>query len=364
MESSTVTSWLAGGIDKIILAFGLALVAGCASLSSPEDPPDTYPVQVYFGTDRAETTSDVPGLDFGPLRGGTSYGVVELEAYKATNEDPSGETEQIEIVATPVETRFVQASSLNAEEFFTHLRGHDDTGVRGKILLFVHGFKRNFRTAAENVSLLTEGIGFDGRTVFWSWPSLDNPGGYLTDRTSLQWTQHHLARFIVDLVEKSDTRQLTLVAHSLGAEGLTQALVEIIGIEKLLEWGVIDNLVLLAPDIDLAIFRRDIAPALNQAGIPTTIYVSSTDFALITSSNVNGFTRVGDASEKVYSFSGIDTIDVTRVAKTGLRHSYYRRSPRVFEDLHRLIIQKQPADLRPGLKRSQKDGKVYWKIRK
>ena len=119
---------------------------------------------------------------------------------------------------------------------------------------------------------------------------------------------------------------------------------------------------LLAPDIDLGIFRRDIVPAINRVGIPTTIYASSEDLALQTSSTVNGYPRAGDSSDKVYTFPGIETIDATRVTQSFLGHSYYRRSFAVLDDLQLMIVRNKPISERPSLKRRRKSGRLYWKL--
>ena len=161
-------------------------------------------------------------------------------------------------------------------------------------------------------------------------------------------------------MEVAGTTRLTLVAHSLGANGLTQALFTKIGVDRLNQWNVIDNLVLLAPDIDAAIFERDLVPAIEATQIPTTIYASATDWALITSSNVNGYPRAGDASEGVLTFNGVDTIDATQVATSGIGHSYYRRSLAVLDDLRQLIVGQTPIDQRPGLIRQENGKGLHW----
>lgn len=118
----------------------------------------------------------------------------------------------------------------------------------------------------------------------------------------------------------------------------------------------------MAPDIDLGIFQRDIVPAINRVDIPTTVYASSNDLALITSSSLNGYPRAGDSSDKIYTFPGIDTIDATQVRQSFLGHSYYRSSFAVIDDLQFLIVGKKPIRKRPGLTRVQNKDQIYWKL--
>lgn len=339
------------------------LLQGCVSVATEFPSADVDQVQVFYATDRKPQKTDSPGVYFGSKRGKKiHYGIASVNVWQVDYEEENADGEIREIVSQPIDTGFSRADPLAGKTFFDRLRDPDLAGKSGDVMLFVHGFKRNFQAAAENAALVSTSIGFDGATVFWSWPSLDSAAGYLTDRTTLLWSQKHLAQFITELVQQGQVRRLVLVAHSLGTQALTQALFEEIGAEQLAKWHVIDKLVLMAPDIDLGIFRRDIVPGINRVGIPTTVYASSTDWALITSSSLNGYPRAGDSSEKIYTFPGIDTIDATLVKQSFLGHSYYRRSFAVIDDLHLMIVKQQPIDKRPGLARTKKKGKIYWKL--
>lgn len=341
-----------------LISFTAIYVQGCSSLGTSVEPRESYSAQVFYGTDRALLEHEESVDRYGLERGEVSYGLASVEVWPDTVNADSIENSTDQATQTLLKS----TRPVPADEFFEALKNPALPGRRGEVFLFVHGFNRDFITTAENTMQISDGIGFQGRTVFWSWPSRNSSSSYLTDRTSLRWSEKHLARFITDLVEKADTRQLTLVAHSLGSEGLTQALVEIIGVEKLAGWNVIENLVLMAPDIDLAIFQRDIVPGLIAAGIPTTVYASAADWALITSTTVNGYPRAGDSSLGVFTFEGIDTIDATLARASFWGHSYYRRSFPVIGDLRGLIVKHQPISTRPGLIRVEHDDSVYWKL--
>lgn len=343
------------------------LVQGCVSTAQEvltrDVDVDLDHVQVFYATDRKSQKTDSPGVYYGSKRGEKiRYGIATVDFWPIEYEEENADGEIRKIISRPIETKFSRASELGRSSFFNQLHESVSTGKSGEVMLFVHGFKRNFRAAAENAALVSQSIGFNGTTVYWSWPSLDSASGYLTDRTTLLWSQKHLAQFITELAQQGEVRRLTLVAHSLGTQALTQALFEEIGSDQLSRWDLIENLVLMAPDIDLGIFRRDIVPAINLVGIPTTVYASATDWALITSSRLNGYPRAGDSSENVYTFPGIDTIDATLAKQSFLGHSYYRRSFAVIDDLNRMLIKKRSIAKRPGLKRRSKKGKIYWKL--
>lgn len=339
------------------------LVQGCVSVATQIPARDISQLQLFYATDRKSQKTDSPGVYFGSKRGREiRYGIATVDVWPIEYEEENADGKTREIISRPIETAYSNARHLTRDQFFEQFRDRGAAPNSGDVMLFVHGFKRNFRVAAENAALISNSIGFNGTTVFWSWPSLDNAAGYLTDRTTLLWSQKHLAKFITELVQRGGSRRLILVAHSLGTQALTQALFEEIGSDQLASWEVIEHLVLMAPDIDLGIFRRDIVPAINRVGIATTIYASGTDWALITSSSLNGYPRAGDSSEQVYTFPGIDTIDATLVRQSFLGHSYYRRSFAVIDDLNLVIMRKLPVEQRPGLKRRIKKGKTYWKL--
>jgi len=338
-------------------------IQGCVSVATQIPTQGAGQMQVFYATDRKPQKWDNPGVYYGSKRGDEiQYGVATIDVWPIDHDEENADGEVRKIVSNTIDTAFSRADQTGKNGFFKRLHDPARNGKPGDVMLFVHGFKRNFRAAAENAALVSASIGFNGATVFWSWPSLDNAAGYLTDRTTLLWSQKHLAQFITELVQTGHARRLVLVAHSLGTQALTQALFEEIGTDRLSAWQVIDNLVLMAPDIDLGIFQRDIVPAINRVDIPTTVYASSNDLALITSSSLNGYPRAGDSSDKIYTFPGIDTIDATQVRQSFLGHSYYRSSFAVIDDLQFLIVGKKPIRKRPGLTRVQNKDQIYWKL--
>lgn len=348
---------------------GVLTAIWCASVLSPgvgclAAESDVRAIEIFFGTDRGLLGADATGVRYGADRGEVSYGVASFELRKLTQSDESrsGVTKIAASAADPLRAKLLSTRHMRPNKFYATLRDPNRPGRPGELMLMVHGFKRNFETAAENAARLAHAAGFEGRTILWSWPSQNSAAAYLTDRTSLRWSEDHLADFVRGLVQKAGAHRLVLVAHSLGAQGLAFAMLDKIGAEAIRAWPLRANLVLLAPDIDLAIFRRDIAPGLVAANVPTTLYTSASDRAMIASTKVNGYPRVGDSSDRVYTFEGVETVDATRAYGSFLGHSYYRLSSKVADDLHLLIVERQPASLRQGLVRVEVDGATHWEF--
>ena len=69
----------------------------------------------------------------------------------------------------------------------------------------------------------------------------------------------------------------------MGNRGLTRALQTLV-LERPDLRGRFREIILAAPDVDAEVFRRDLVPALRQAGQRVTLYASSNDLALKASS--------------------------------------------------------------------------------
>ena len=96
--------------------------------------------------------------------------------------------------------------------------------------------------------------------------------------------------------------------------------------------GLIDRIVMAAPDIDAETFRTDTAPAISSNDWRITLYASDRDDALLASSEFHGARRAGQAGPGivVYDHRNFATVDVTAVTGS---HSYIGDNGRVLNDL-------------------------------
>lgn len=169
-----------------------------------------------------------------------------------------------------------------------------------------------------------------------------------------------MADFFEDLVGKSGYGRTNIVAHSLGARGAVQALTRLAYQKH--DRPLLDELVLIAPDIDTDIFRHDL-PLLKQVVNRITIYVSENDKALKLSREVHGYPRLGEAGDALTVFEGVDTIDISLLSLQRLSgHVYHLSNKEVIDDLELLMHSKYPADKRPRLEKINRNGAVYWQL--
>lgn len=323
----------------------LLLLTACAATGPRERQviPDIE-VAVFYGTDRNRQDASGPENFYGEGRGECDYGVVHISG---AGQDSPWRLEAVE--------------PRPRQQFLAELQVAIAQAEKPEAVVFVHGYQRSFREASKSVAAFVHLTGFHGVPILWSWPSTNNAARYTADETNLRWAQRDFARFLQDILTRSGAQAVHLVGHSLGGRGLAETV-----LHRLIPGGVdlspIGQLVLLAPDIDQDIFRRDVAPALVEAGLRVTLYTSANDMALFTAYGVHGHRRAGDSSGGPLVVPGVQTIDVTAVNRSLLGHSYFDRSEMVAQDLAQLLNEGLPADQRGGLVPETLDGRLYWRL--
>ena len=86
----------------------------------------------------------------------------------------------------------------------------------GDVLIYVHGFKQTFETAALDAAHLADGIKFRGQTMVFSWPSKAGLFDYAYDRESAMWSRDGFERVLQSVVTTPGAARVHIVAHSMG----------------------------------------------------------------------------------------------------------------------------------------------------
>ena len=73
-------------------------------------------------------------------------------------------------------------------------------GGGGDVLIYVHGFKQTFETAALDAAHLSDGIKFRGQTMVFSWPSKAGLFDYAYDRESAMLSRDDFERVLYSVV--------------------------------------------------------------------------------------------------------------------------------------------------------------------
>ena len=179
----------------------------------------------------------------------------------------------------------------NSEGFVTSINAQSGD----EVAIYVHGFNNTPSEALYRFAQISEDFEITMPKVLFAWPSSGRATGYVYDRDSVLFSRDPLADMLTQISRKTD-KKITLMAHSMGAH-LTMEVLRQLAISG--RRNVLNDLqvvVLLAPDIDPDVFRRQ-AAAIGQLPDPFVIMTNRNDRALRLSKFINnGRQKVGDLS--------------------------------------------------------------------
>jgi esterase/lipase superfamily enzyme len=192
------------------------------------------------------------------------------------------------------------------------------------VLLYVHGFKQTFETAALDAAHLSDGIKFRGRTMIFSWPSKEGLFDYAYDRESAMWSRDDLERVLSSIVAVPGGGRVHIVAHSMGTmltlESLRQLYARYYGDTAADRIGAV---VFAAPDIDMDVFSSAINRIGPLAG-KITVITATNDRALALSGRIaGGMTRVGAAEKAAIEQLGVRVIDASQEGWGIINHDLF-----------------------------------------
>ncbi len=236
---------------------------------------------------------------------------------------------------------FVEVSRRELDE--QSFRNQLATNISGRVgsnrdvLVYVHGFNTSYDDARFRLTQIVEDGRFGGVPVLFTWPSSDNLLDYEAARESATASRDALANLLKDLSEVPDIGKIHILAHSLGAWLSMEALREraIAGSPDLN--GKLGIVMLAAPDIDLSVFREQLA-LLDASHV--TILVSANDKALSLSQALAGDRpRVGaldprkPAVRAELARLGVKVYDLSRESTGLIGHDTYADAPEVVRSI-------------------------------
>ena len=301
---------------------------------------------VPFLTLRNKTGSDEAKKFFGGERDTLHAGICELARTPIDSLKPIAEKAPFYIPDEIVKLDGIREFSIG--DFWQRL----ETTAGGQApVLYLHGFYISFERGCRRALTLKESLGLEGRFALFSWPSDGVITNYTHDEADLYWSVYPLRRVLADMIDRFGTGNINLVAHSLGTRGVMLALVLMAQVHQDDE-PLINQVVLIAPDIDAGIFKQYL-PLIRPLARNMTVYVSSKDSPLALSQQVHGYPRLGEAGEHLENLRGIEIIDISDIpirAPSG--HLYHLYQSIMTEDLDQLINENKPAAQRRTLKQS------------
>jgi esterase/lipase superfamily enzyme len=207
----------------------------------------------------------------------------------------------------------VEARELDAAQFAGLAR--TELKTRRRALVFTHGYNTQFDEAVVRLAQIVDDTGYGGLAILFSWPSRGEVRDYGYDKDSANFSRDAMADLLVRLARDPGIEGIDVFAHSMGnwltMETLRQ--LSIAGDQKTL--GRLGTIVLAAPDIDMDVFRTQIA-RLRPLTSRIVLYASRDDYALGLSRRLfGGKIRAGENTDLgQFSGLGIEAHDLSQVA--------------------------------------------------
>jgi esterase/lipase superfamily enzyme len=210
-------------------------------------------------------------------------------------------------------------------------------GGGSDVLIYVHGFKQTFETAALDAAHLADGIRFRGQTMVFSWPSKAGLFDYAYDRESAMWSRDDFERVLQSVIATSSVGRVHIVAHSMGTMLTLESLRQLYARDGDTVADKIGAVVFASPDIDMDVFSS----AINRIGPlarKITVVTATNDRALALSGRIaGGMTRVGAAEKAAIERLGVRVIDASEAGWGVINHDLFLSNEEVRRVIRRSI---------------------------
>ena len=329
--------------EPLIAALLLAVVVGCApapqiiGISNPEISIDSVAElskhRVFIMSTRG--ASEVAGAFYSSVRA-PELGLASVDATVPPNHvtgvlerpkklppDPRNEFTVITPVVYRNDASFV--AEVNRE---LGKRKPEDR----ELLLFIHGFNNTASDAVLRLSQFVEDTDFKGVPVLFTWASAARGSRYVYDLNSALVARHQLNN-IATILGKTSAKRVTIFAHSMGTFLAMEGLVKQHEAGRLGKNNRIENIILASPDIDIDLFRTQIAELPPSIIEKMYLLISKDDAALRFSRRIaGGVPRVGAADAVQLEQLGVTVIDLGQVEDSSSgSHSKFAGSPEVVQ---------------------------------
>jgi esterase/lipase superfamily enzyme len=239
---------------------------------------------------------------------------------------------------------------LDETAFFTAVASHISgrIGSNRDVLLYVHGFNTSYDEARFRLAQIVDDGRFGGVAVLYTWPAAGSLFDYGVAKESATIARDPLSKLLHRLSEVPDVGRVHILAHSMGAWLAMEALREnaISGSPDLN--GRLGDVMLAAPDIDLKVFRQQLA-RLD----PSHVFVlgASNDRALSLSRTLAGDRqRLGaldpnnPRDRAALEDLGVKAYDLSRQSTGLIGHGTYADAPQAVRTIGAQITEQRPQD--------------------
>jgi esterase/lipase superfamily enzyme len=200
---------------------------------------------------------------------------------------------------------------------------------RRDAFVFVHGFNTNFAEGLYRHAQMSHDFRTPGISVSFTWPSAARVTAYGTDREATLVARDRLQE-LLGLLAKSKAERIIVMGHSMGAMVVMEAMRQTAMVNDRSILESTDAIVLMAPDLDIGVFRAQMQP-IAARGVDVIVFTSSGDRALRASARLRGDTvRLGSIpSAQPIADLPVTVVDLSSLKgeEDGLSHFKAATSP-------------------------------------
>jgi esterase/lipase superfamily enzyme len=194
----------------------------------------------------------------------------------------------------------ISADYTDKQSFMATITAVAKQTGRSKVLVFVHGFNNRFDDAVYRFAQIVHDSKAPAIPVLFTWPSRGETKlrAYTYDRESANYSRGALEDLLNSLTSLPAVTEVNLLAHSMGnwvaLEALRGRSIRRSASPGLLKNDKLKNAMLVAPDVDVDVFRTQIL-RMGPARPRIALFVSQDDSALGLSKVIWGdVPRIGD----------------------------------------------------------------------
>ena len=217
-----------------------------------------------------------------------------------------------------------------------------------RAILYVHGFNNSASLPLERARAVAIATGFEGPVVALLWPTTGSALGYSPDEANAEWTTSHFRWLLAYAALKAD--RLTVISHSMGNRITLDPVRDLARTDPQLA-AKIDHFIIASADVDRMALARDLGQNFGQLPGKLTIYASTVDWALWTSTRIHAHPRGGYLGTKLVAgifpvrAPNAVLVDTSNASHTIDAHADFLLSPQGGADLCRLL---RGDDVAPG----------------
>ena len=195
--------------------------------------------------------------------------------------------------------------------------------------VFVHGFNTNFAEGLYRHAQMRHDFRTPGISVSFTWPSAARVTAYGADREATLVARDKLQE-LLGLLARSEAERIILLGHSMGAMVVMEAMRQTAMTNDRRVLDKTDAVVLMAPDLDIGVFRAQMQP-IAARNLDVIVFTSSGDRALRASARLRGDrTRLGSiANAGPVADLPVVVVDLSTLKgeQDPLRHFKFATSP-------------------------------------